>query len=64
MQGELDVRSQDLIRKESQVSVALEERDFAMEKLRKQEGKRVLWFYQTHFKTFSYFCIKANFFSF
>eukprot|EP00795_Rhopilema_esculentum_P005871 gene5871-11197_t len=42
MQGELDVRSQDLIRKESQVSIALEERDLAMEKLRKHEDSFAL----------------------
>lgn len=38
LQAELDVRSQDVIRKESQVMIALQERDSSIQKLKDQEG--------------------------
>ena len=38
MQAELDARSQDVIRKESQVMMALQERDSSVQKLQDQEG--------------------------
>ena len=38
MQAEIDARSQDVIRKESQVMIALRERDSSVQKLKDQEG--------------------------
>lgn len=38
MQAELDTRSEDVIRKESQVMIALQERESSVQRLKDQEG--------------------------
>ena len=61
MQAEIDARSQDVIRKESQVMIALRERDSSVQKLKDQEGiywnsiikykQEIRWFFLANLMT-------------